>query len=617
MSESESAEMPDTEMAGTQAGPAVPRLWWGVGGVAVLVVVVLVLVAVSGGGGDGLASVDSIDRVDLTSTTPPTGTSVTTSTDDVPATSSSTTIQRSTTSVLSTVPFVTVDLEDEYDDTIEIDEDNPPIAARPIPEEPDEDEPPPSTIAPPPWAASTYVTEGGHVSTDVGCAVNDGVQALDQFFAQRVGPVTGWDYQHVYPLGGDRYLWLFQDAFLDHTGTVNSLASSRFVHNAALIQEGTCFRLLHRGTTNRPQPFEIGDGRSETRKTWWWPMGGELVGDELFVFWVEMLKDPYDPEPPDGLGWHPVRTWLASYDADTMERRSFAPAPNEGATPIYGYAVSSDETHTYLFGNTFEQNLVREGGFWSGSHSATAMWLARVPRGLVWADPEYRTADGWSFDRAEAVPVVDRFYVENPMQPRYLDGQWVSATAVDGYWGEQIAIDVAEQPWGPWYTVHYTPLYPRGRDPKMNTYHAHVLPWRDGYGSVLVSVSNNARNMLRDAWYNPHRYRPTFVHYAYMPVPTTTTTSTTTTTTTVPPTTTSTTTTTTRPATTTTVPPTTTTRPATTTTRPATTTTRPATTTTTVAPTTTTRPATTTTTVAPTTTSSTTTTSAPPAADEG
>jgi len=525
MSESEAAETPHTG-----AAPLGPRARWGVAGVALLV-------AVSGDGGGDVASdgsMSGIDSTPTTQTTPVTGTSVTTSTPTTAVRSTSTTV-RSTTSVLDTVPFVTIDLEDEYDDMIEIDEDNPAIAARPIPEEPDDDEPPPTTIAPPPWAASTYVTEGGHVSTDVGCSANDGVQALDQFFAQRVGPVTGWDYQHVYPLGGDRYLWLFQDAFLDHTGTVTSLASSRFVHNAAMIQDGDCFRLLHRGTTNRPEPFETGDGRSETRRTWWWPMGGELVGDELFVFWVEMLKDPYDPAPPDGLGWHPVRTWLASYDADTMARRSFAPAPDERATPIYGYAVSSDETHTYLFGNTFEQNLVREGGFWSGRHSATAMWLARVPRGLVWAPPEYRTADGWSFERSDAVPVVDRFYVENPMQPRYLDGQWISATAVDGYWGDKIAIDVAEQPWGPWYTVHYTPLYPRGRDPKMNTYHAHVLPWRDGYGSVLVSVSNNARNMLRDAWYHPHRYRPTFVHYQYTPVPTTTTTTVAPTTTSVPP----------------------------------------------------------------------------------
>ena len=72
--------------------------------------------------------------------------------------------------------------------------------------------------------------------------------------------MLGWDYQHVYPMGDDRYLWLFQDAFLDHSGTVSNLGKARFVHNAALMQTGNCFTLLHRGTTNKPEPFEVGDG---------------------------------------------------------------------------------------------------------------------------------------------------------------------------------------------------------------------------------------------------------------------------------------------------------------------------------------------------------------------
>jgi hypothetical protein len=557
------------------------RAWsWRVGAVIATLVVVWLLVTT----GDGIevetAAPETVPET-APETVPPTGTSEPRPTSTSAAASTSTSGPSSTsTTVPATVPLATIDIDEEYDDTIEIDEDNPAVAGRGLPDELPENEPPPSTIAPPPWAASTLRTKGGHVSTDVGCARSTSVQDLDQFFAQRVGPVLGWDYQHIYPLGGNRYLWLFQDAFVDHSGVINSFDKSRFVHNAALIQEGSCFRLLHRGTAAKPEPFEIGDGRSQTRSTWWWPMGGELVDGRIWVFWAEMLKDPYDPAPPDGLGWHPVRTWLASYDATTMERITFGPAPNQSATPIYGYAVSSDPTHTYLFGNTFEQNLVREGGFWQRGHSAKRMWLARVPRGQVWAAPEYRTADGWSPDPAAAVPIVDRFFVENPMQPRYMDGQWVSATAVDGYWGDEIAIDVAADPWGPWHTVHFAPLRPRGLDPKMNTYHAHLLPWRDRFGSVLVSVSNNARNMRRDAWFAPHRYRPTFVHFQYTPVPTTTTT--TTTTTTLPPSTTSPDTSTTlAPTTTTTLAPTTTTSTSTTTTVPPSTTTSSTSTTTT------------------------------------
>ena len=42
----------------------------------------------------------------------------------------------------------------------------------------------------------------------------------------------------------------------------------------------------------------------------------------------------------------------------------------------------------------------------------------------------------------------------------------------------------------------------------MNTYHAHLLP--STAGGLVVSVSQNARDMPRDAWNRPDRYRPQF-----------------------------------------------------------------------------------------------------------
>ena len=82
---------------------------------------------------------------------------------------------------------------------------------------------PPPPPPPPPWAASTRVTPAGHVATDVGCAASREAGALEGFFSRRVGPVLGWDYQHVYPLGANRWLWLFQDAFIDHAGQATRL----------------------------------------------------------------------------------------------------------------------------------------------------------------------------------------------------------------------------------------------------------------------------------------------------------------------------------------------------------------------------------------------------------
>ncbi|MEM9515085.1 MAG: hypothetical protein AAGA42_09535 [Actinomycetota bacterium] len=396
------------------------------------------------------------------------------------------------------------------------DADNPAVVARPAP--PDAPPPPPPDAPPPPWAASTGFSEAGYVSVDVGCANGTDAAALDAFFAQRVGPVLGWDYQHVYPLGGDRHLWIFQDTFVEHSGTAATLDRSGFVHNAALVQEGTCFQLMHRGSIFRPEPFEVGTG-TQTLATWFWPMGGELHGGQLHIMWAEMVKDVVEPTPPDGLGWHPRRTWIGTYDPTSLARTGFAPAPNAGTVPIYGYAVASDATHTYLFGNTFEQNLLREGGYWNGPHSATEVYLARVPRGQLFAAPMYKSSSGWSSDPRDAAPILQRHWVEFPFQPRFMDGQWVAVSADDGYWGDALTVDVARDPWGPWTTVATGPLLPRNADPLMNTYHAHLAPWRDGAGNLVVTVSNNARNMLVHAWPRPDRYRPMAFSWQWVPAP--------------------------------------------------------------------------------------------------
>ena len=390
---------------------------------------------------------------------------------------------------------------------------DPALVSRPIPAEP----PPVANPVTSPWADRTRTTPAGYVATDVGCASGTSTGALDAFFSQRIGPVIGHDYQHVYPLGGSRYLWLFQDTFVDYSGTATSLGQASFDHNTALVQDGACFTLYHRGTIASPTSFENGTGESRLAK-WFWPMGGQTFGGKVYVFWAEMQKDGYEPSPPNGLGWHPSRTWLAVYDANTLARLSFSAAPNSGVRPIYGYAVDSDAEYTYLFGNTFEQNLQREGGYFNGPHSGTEMWLARVPLGQFGASVEYRTADGWTYDAAAAVPITQRYWAENPMQPRYLNGQWVSVTKVNGYWGDSLSVDVANDPWGPWTTTQSSGLSPRGGDPLMNTYHAYLMPWLDG-GGLSVSISQNARNMERDAWPNPARYRLAFFRSALVAPP--------------------------------------------------------------------------------------------------
>ncbi len=297
---------------------------------AVLAVVVGGAFALRSGGDD-----DVIARAEAETTTtrarPTTSIRAETSSTIAPTTS-----ERANDPVDTTTPAATTTSSSSTTTTT-----GPPATAPPLPEEPAvvarptpvEPPPPPPEAPPAPWADSVFTTAGGHVSTDVGCAADLSAASLEAFFAERIGPVLGWDYQHVYDLGGGRYLWLFQDTFIDHSNTAQTLAAASFVHNTALVQDGRCFRLLHRGSPDAPQPFELGTG-ANTLRTWFWPMGGEVHDGRLYVFWARMIKDAVDPVPPDGLGWHPNATFVATYDPVSMQRLDFRLSTQSGASPI-------------------------------------------------------------------------------------------------------------------------------------------------------------------------------------------------------------------------------------------------------------------------------------------
>ena len=92
------------------------------------------------------------------------------------------------------------------------------------------------------------------------------------------------------------------------------------------------------------------------------------------------------------------------------------------------------------------------------------MWLGRVPRGRLDQAPEYWNGSRWVNDRDQAEPVLERYWTENPMQPRYLNGRWVAVTKENGFWGDRLAVDVAADPWGPWLTGYGAVVTGRGAD---------------------------------------------------------------------------------------------------------------------------------------------------------
>ena len=250
-----------------------------------------------------------------------------------------------------------------------------------------------SAPAPPgPWADVTRTTAAGYVATDVGCATGTSAAALDAFFRERLGPVIGDDYQHVYPLGGGRYLWLFQDTFIDHSRHRRPARPGRRSSTTRRwCRTAPASRCYHRGIDRRTGVVRAGHRRARRCRTWFWPMGGELSAASCTCSGSRCTRTAYEPGPATAS----AGTRCGRGSRCTTRRRcsgsSFQPAPEPGVAPIYGYAVASEGEYTYLFGNTFEQNLAREGGFGNGPHSATAMYLARVPAGQFGSAPEYRT----------------------------------------------------------------------------------------------------------------------------------------------------------------------------------------------------------------------------------
>ena len=351
----------------------------------------------------------------------------------------------------------------------------------------------------------TIDTAAGHVVSPMGCVKRLTPAALHARFRDGFGPLVGIDGQHVVKLGRGRYLWLFSDANLDYTNRARTLRETQRVGNVAALQRGRCFKLIRGGTSARAAAFEPGYS-GMPHNTFFWPLGGQTHGGRVYVFWAEMQRDE-TPPPGDGIYRHPVRTWLATYDARTLTRLRLRPAPNDGVFPQYGFAVASDATHTYLFGNSNLLNLTYEGGFYNGPHSATRMYLARVPRGRLRRPPVYRTARGWSADPDDAVPISERFWTENTMQPRFIKGRWLAVTKVDGFWGRRTIVETAARPWGPWRVVSRRIIRPfRGYD-EMNNYQPIILPYRGPAGNLIIAMSQNARHWP-DAVHDFSMYRP-------------------------------------------------------------------------------------------------------------
>jgi hypothetical protein len=138
-----------------------------------------------------------------------------------------------------------------------------------------------------------------------------------------------------------------QDAFVARTDQANvrNLAQAKFVHNAALlVRANGC---VTKTLTGAQLPGRPPDGPLSHR---FWAMGGEVRAMD-FASWSPRCRTRTAP------ALHrcgPVATWHATIDPRHLTIRSFRPA-NDATAELYGWAVASDDTYTYLYGYCYRQ----------------------------------------------------------------------------------------------------------------------------------------------------------------------------------------------------------------------------------------------------------------------
>jgi hypothetical protein len=282
------------------------------------------------------------------------------------------------------------------------------------------------------------------------CAGGMATPELNSTFSRRVTDYVGMDSLRAVPLPDGRVLWLMQDSFLTRTGDESTLIGSVFAHNAALVQHGSCFHPLHGptpvgGRCGEPGSASYAGGAAtDNCGTWFWPMGGALGADGmLHVFYVKMTN-------PNGLGAAPGAApdgaWIARIDPASLDVVSLRPAPDPGGDILFGWTVETTATFSYLFGHSYDQFNVPE----PDGAQPNETYLARVAPGRFDMTPEYWNGGGWTSDRTTARPVfTGPRRTAYAMQPRLVDGVWVSVTKIGDWFGSELALDTAPAPEGP------------------------------------------------------------------------------------------------------------------------------------------------------------------------
>lgn len=313
----------------------------------------------------------------------------------------------------------------------------------------------------------------------------------------------GGDGAYSIPLANGRSLWLFGDTFVGAPGAVDRTGAV-FLHNSAGIStchpDGRFEIAYHWGVRDDGTPralFERGDA-----SRWWWPFGGFVRGDRLYVGLLEV-----ESSPPRGVLAIPFRTTgtaIARIDDFARDPRDWRPrvlplSNDPDAFPLAAQVVHGE--HLYLF------------GFIDREDERLPRFLARLPLAAFdAASPDLPAAietlgagGRWlpGLQPSAAQIVMDDSATEMSVAFHATDGKWLAlynypdvaasfprTRPSDAIWAR--TADTLEGPWSPRQLVFRIPeLAPGHGDPNTGCYAAKEQPAFSRPGSVTFTYVCN------------------------------------------------------------------------------------------------------------------------------
>ena len=342
--------------------------------------------------------------------------------------------------------------------------------------------------------------------------------SLDTIFYGYPAGIIGADYARTLEIPTGEVLWTFQDAKMRLSD-----GSIKVLHNLGMVQRDNCFTLLRSGTSGNPRPWLFPD-ETVDRVRWFWPLDAEIGSDgQVYVYLADMRElppppppppDPDDPEPdpePDRdylVHTVPQGTYVARVNPQTWVVEYYG-IPTDSSADLYGWSIESDRDWTYFFAQCHRQFGFDPYIFGVLAHDRSCtdrVTVARVPRGQLFDAPRYWNGSGWSPNRGEAVPIIDRVgRFANPTQFRFRNNHWMAVTKIDDWWGKTIVVEQARRPTGPFEEIaRYVPATKCGAD--CNTYFASWVEGQngdDGDAPMTISLSHNRWDGNATSIYRP------------------------------------------------------------------------------------------------------------------